>query len=29
MSPPEFGSYIASEIAKWDRVVKEANIKPE
>jgi tripartite-type tricarboxylate transporter receptor subunit TctC len=29
MSPPEFAAYIASEIAKWGRVVKEAGIKPE
>lgn len=29
MSPTEFAAYIASEIAKWGRVVKEAGIKPE
>src|SRR5262245_44254975 len=29
MSPTEFSAYIASEIAKWGRVVKEAGIKPE
>lgn len=29
MSPAEFGAFIASELAKWGRVVKEAAIKPE
>ena len=29
MSPAEFGAYIATELAKWGRVVKEAGIKPE
>jgi tripartite-type tricarboxylate transporter receptor subunit TctC len=29
MSPSEFAAYIASEIAKWDKVVKGAGIKPE
>jgi tripartite-type tricarboxylate transporter receptor subunit TctC len=29
MSPTEFGAFIASELAKWARVVKEAGIKPE
>ena len=29
MPPEEFGQYIRSEIAKWKRVVKEANIKVE
>jgi tripartite-type tricarboxylate transporter receptor subunit TctC len=29
MPPPEFARFIASEIAKWKRVVKEANIKVE
>jgi tripartite-type tricarboxylate transporter receptor subunit TctC len=29
MSPTEFAAYIASELAKWGRVVKEAGIKPE
>ena len=27
MPPAEFGRYVATEIAKWKRVVKEANIK--
>jgi tripartite-type tricarboxylate transporter receptor subunit TctC len=29
MSSAEFGAFIASEMAKWGRVVKEAGIKPE
>jgi tripartite-type tricarboxylate transporter receptor subunit TctC len=29
MPPQQFAQYIASEIAKWKRVVKEANIKVE
>jgi len=29
MAPAEFGAHIASETAKWTRVVKEANIKVE
>jgi tripartite-type tricarboxylate transporter receptor subunit TctC len=29
MPPPEFARFIAHEIAKWKRVVKEANIKVE
>ena len=29
MPPPEFARFIATEIAKWKRVVKEANIKVE
>ena len=29
MSSAEFGGYIATELEKWGRVVKEANIKPE
>lgn len=29
MTPPEFGAFIASELAKWGRVVREAKIKPE
>jgi tripartite-type tricarboxylate transporter receptor subunit TctC len=29
LSPAEFGAHIASETAKWTRVVKEANIKVE
>ena len=29
MSPAEFGAFIAAETAKWERVVKEANIKAE
>ena len=29
MNPPEFTKFIASEMAKWERVVKEANIKAE
>ncbi len=28
-SPAEFGQFIEAELAKWQRVVKEANIKPE
>jgi tripartite-type tricarboxylate transporter receptor subunit TctC len=29
MSPAEFGAFIATETAKWTRVIKEADIKPE
>jgi tripartite-type tricarboxylate transporter receptor subunit TctC len=29
MSREEFGTFIASEMGKWERVVKEGNIKPE
>jgi tripartite-type tricarboxylate transporter receptor subunit TctC len=29
MSPAEFGSFMAKELAKWERVVKEAKIKAE
>jgi tripartite-type tricarboxylate transporter receptor subunit TctC len=29
MSPAEYGGFIASETAKWGRVVKEAGLKPE
>jgi len=29
MDPTEFGLYIAEDLAKWARVVKEANIKLE
>jgi tripartite-type tricarboxylate transporter receptor subunit TctC len=29
MSPQDFGQFIGKEIAKWKRVVKEANIKAE
>ena len=29
MPPEEFGAYIKSEIAKWSKVVKDANIKVE
>ena len=29
MGPEQFTKYIASETAKWARVVKEAGIKPE
>jgi tripartite-type tricarboxylate transporter receptor subunit TctC len=29
MSSAEFGAYIASELEKWGRVVKEAGIKPQ
>jgi tripartite-type tricarboxylate transporter receptor subunit TctC len=29
MSREEFGKFIASEMGKWERVVKEGNIKPE
>jgi tripartite-type tricarboxylate transporter receptor subunit TctC len=28
-TPAEFGAYIATELGKWGRVVKEAGIKPE
>ncbi len=27
-TPEEFGAYVASEVAKWDRVVKQAKIAP-
>jgi tripartite-type tricarboxylate transporter receptor subunit TctC len=29
MPPEQFGLYIKSEIAKWSKVVKDANIKVE
>jgi tripartite-type tricarboxylate transporter receptor subunit TctC len=29
MSPAEFGAFIASELDKWGKVVREAKIKPE
>jgi tripartite-type tricarboxylate transporter receptor subunit TctC len=29
MSPTEFGKFIETEMAKWQRVVKEGNIRPE
>lgn len=29
MNPAEYGAYLKSEIAKWAKVVKAANIKPE
>jgi tripartite-type tricarboxylate transporter receptor subunit TctC len=29
MSPGQFGAFIERELAKWERVVKEAGIKPE
>ena len=29
MDPAQFGAYIAAELAKWARVVKAANVKPE
>jgi tripartite-type tricarboxylate transporter receptor subunit TctC len=29
MSPAEFGAFVATETAKWERVVKEGNIKAE
>ena len=29
MSPPAFGTYMATETAKWERVVKEGGIKAE
>ena len=29
MPPADFGRYVANEIAKWKRVVKDANIKIE
>jgi tripartite-type tricarboxylate transporter receptor subunit TctC len=28
-SPAEFGNFIASETAKWDKVIKDAGIKPD
>jgi hypothetical protein len=28
-SPADFGKFIASEIGKWAKVVRFANIKPE
>jgi tripartite-type tricarboxylate transporter receptor subunit TctC len=28
-SPEEFGAYIKSEIAKWDKVIRDAGIRPE
>jgi tripartite-type tricarboxylate transporter receptor subunit TctC len=29
MSPAEFGEFMVSELAKWERVVKAGNIKPD
>ena len=29
MSSAEFGAFIASELEKWGRVVREAKIKPQ
>jgi tripartite-type tricarboxylate transporter receptor subunit TctC len=29
ISPREFDTFVADEVAKWQRVVKAANIKPE
>jgi tripartite-type tricarboxylate transporter receptor subunit TctC len=29
MSPAEFGVFIGAETAKWTRVIKEADIRPE
>ena len=29
MTTPEFGTFMDSEVAKWSRVVREANIKAE
>ena len=29
MDPAEFGAHIKAETAKWARVIKAANIKPE
>jgi tripartite-type tricarboxylate transporter receptor subunit TctC len=29
MTPAEFGTYVASEIEKWGRVVKTARIKAD
>jgi tripartite-type tricarboxylate transporter receptor subunit TctC len=29
MTPPEFGAFMVSEMAKWERVVKEGKIKAE
>ena len=29
MSPAEFGAFIASELDKWGKVVREADIKPQ
>jgi tripartite-type tricarboxylate transporter receptor subunit TctC len=28
-TPDEFGAYMAAEVAKWGKVVRAANIKPE
>jgi tripartite-type tricarboxylate transporter receptor subunit TctC len=28
-SPSEFGTFVASEMEKWGKVVREANIKPD
>jgi tripartite-type tricarboxylate transporter receptor subunit TctC len=28
-SPAEFGKFVASEIEKWGKVIRMANIKPE
>ena len=28
-APSEFGSFVAAETAKWGKVVKFANLKPE
>ena len=27
--PSEFAAYVKSEIAKWDKVVRQAGVKPE
>jgi tripartite-type tricarboxylate transporter receptor subunit TctC len=29
VTPAEFGTYMADEVKKWSKVVKEANIKPD
>jgi tripartite-type tricarboxylate transporter receptor subunit TctC len=29
MTPGEFGTYMADEVKKWGRVVRDANIKPD
>ena len=29
MGPAEFGKFIVTEMAKWERIIKAANIKAE
>ena len=28
-SPPQFSDYLKSETAKWAKVIKDANVRPE